>query len=1017
MKPHVHMQRFLLLFVGALLLLPGCEQKKITTYLIKSEAPSTGDDTYIPDVAVGEMLFSNTWVPDQIQQGNEANYEFTVKNQGTESFREINLVIQGVPLKGREPEELNPDNLTKEMKTLAVIPIADLEPEQVRDLAYTLPVPVNLEPDLYQVYFQVSYSQNALSNPGMFAVPVTNVIVGEATEPNLRILSYSMTQGYSFEKTPYPSDVVAGDPVPDEPSFLGINLEIEAMGTHVQDPVSLEFKLMIEDVGTFPLSFAKDFIDSAEEQVLAADNASAVIRLQNRHTLGQTCEFYDESTGNFVISLEEEPLAGEPGVLCASMFRQAQTTYTYQFYLTRELLTALNRVQAETSRATLIATLDPDDEILEYQNYKEDNELRVPLVFLNSTQGSATAGARTTGRARGPYDRLFCFNDFCIDTIEFAPDFGSPGWGSGLKLYNDLNYQWHDDALIPGAFYHRFIGQAYDKTSRGKQYSVDTEVELDFNIDNLLQSYFYFRNLKKNKYGQMVYQEILIDMPTEDELWLTADEDQLGQEMLEAFQGGYCDVIALGTSYPEYCWSDALVDDLLSGGRTANATIGIGDSDKIRLFTTQDRETKEERFLVYKETGVTGIWIIGPVPVDYSLDIRAFAGFKGDLSLEPENKLTLTPAILARVEASVSGGVGADVDFVRAKLGLGGTVKLIDFEGRMDTTLQVLPSYPKFALDVGFPTVLKGPSGDFKVVADVCAKLGIEICLLNLSDMPVRFPSVFQMEVEAFSAGATCAIKDEFQTPAGGLQLHYTFNGNAFNTAQNAYHGEVPFGTYVVRGYKEDAYQFDGYTETFQVRYDNSSAPEAQAFADLLNSEQSTLSLWLKPIRFVAGNTIASNQQSPGNQGFVVSMSNDNGSVSLDVGGTQLELSNALVLGQWNHLGVLRDGDAFRLTVNGQEVSQSMTYTNSSDFFSLACTRCDEKNAATYFQGVIDDVLFYNRVISGDELAVIASSTINLEDRVEDLLSKIQEERLVPVCTLAWKGASLGVMRTPNVIE
>jgi sialidase-1 len=155
----------------------------------------------------------------------------------------------------------------------------------------------------------------------------------------------------------------------------------------------------------------------------------------------------------------------------------------------------------------------------------------------------------------------------------------------------------------------------------------------------------------------------------------------------------------------------------------------------------------------------------------------------------------------------------------------------------------------------------------------------------------------------------------------------------------------------------------DGIDDKVRIQYDPSMDLEGKDF---------TLMAWIKPDSFSQNNPII-----VGDWNFRISLGVDESATST----SELEVwinssenrvdtsSNSISTGQWQHAAVTFRNSTRKLTfyVNGAQ-SSSTTATNTPNGFANGWGVGGELGINSHFDGMIDEVLVYDRVLSADEI-------------------------------------------------
>jgi hypothetical protein len=211
-----------------------------------------------------------------------------------------------------------------------------------------------------------------------------------------------------------------------------------------------------------------------------------------------------------------------------------------------------------------------------------------------------------------------------------------------------------------------------------------------------------------------------------------------------------------------------------------------------------------------------------------------------------------------------------------------------------------------------------------------------------------------------------------------GLVAYYPFSGNANDATSNGNDGTA-HGTSLVRdifGNLASAYHFDG------SQYIDAPNPAA-----LLSGSALTVSAWVYLDRITAGTMQVVQKDSadldslPNAFGMTIlgtgNCSGDNCvstsrfGLTLNIGGAYYSGAwSAAVLeaGRWYHLAATYDNSKVVLWVNGSPDSvYALTGNFASNGDALNIGRLASRDS-NYFQGTIDEVMIYNRALSGEEI-------------------------------------------------
>jgi hypothetical protein len=205
------------------------------------------------------------------------------------------------------------------------------------------------------------------------------------------------------------------------------------------------------------------------------------------------------------------------------------------------------------------------------------------------------------------------------------------------------------------------------------------------------------------------------------------------------------------------------------------------------------------------------------------------------------------------------------------------------------------------------------------------------------------------------------------QIPTEGLIAYYPFNGNANDQSGNGNHGIVTGASLTTdrRGESISAYSFDGVNDGISVTGFN------------INPQSFTISLWFFARTDGDANSKELIQRSdPSNKNdwcWNISWYKKNGPSKVYSGvktanGMVTDSADSAPKNNWNHIIMTWDGSTKRVYVNGllkrtkSLPGTSIDYNNKSGLF------IGYDSEAGFFNGKIDDIRIYNRVLSLSEM-------------------------------------------------
>jgi hypothetical protein len=208
------------------------------------------------------------------------------------------------------------------------------------------------------------------------------------------------------------------------------------------------------------------------------------------------------------------------------------------------------------------------------------------------------------------------------------------------------------------------------------------------------------------------------------------------------------------------------------------------------------------------------------------------------------------------------------------------------------------------------------------------------------------------------------------QTLDDSLKLFYPFNGNALDLSGNGNDGKVlgATPTYDRYGNANSAYDFDGINDLIITKYS-------------FDYELRTVSVWVKADNIMGSNFYSKNFLSQDSYqldwGLFESKFVD-GSLTIRAGGEYSPFMIAGNSGSWFHIVLIRDYELCSYYVNGQFIGSALSGFVGSTYNPNVNLVIGAGRAMTnqYFDGVIDDLRIYNRVLSEEEVLSLYDETI-----------------------------------------
>lgn len=189
-----------------------------------------------------------------------------------------------------------------------------------------------------------------------------------------------------------------------------------------------------------------------------------------------------------------------------------------------------------------------------------------------------------------------------------------------------------------------------------------------------------------------------------------------------------------------------------------------------------------------------------------------------------------------------------------------------------------------------------------------------------------------------------------------GLIAKYHLDGYPIDSSGNDYHATIHGGAFFSQGISSDALYLDS-ADDYMEKDSSSFDPESGDY---------TVSLWLKPENYGTYQTIIG-KRGPG-EGWKIMLNNDNTNVYAYMQGGSCYGAHKMTKSGWNHLALVRSGNAFSLYINKNLVcSDSYSGAVSSGYpFRVGI----DWDFYYPFYGSVDEVYIFNRALSETEVQV-----------------------------------------------
>ncbi len=483
--------------------------------------------------------------------------------------------------------------------------------------------------------------------------------IGLADKPNLYILTALTTGDNSFFLPESPATEDGINPYGD----IGLNLEVESMAQDVSEPVEMRFEMEI-DGKRYPLAHA-------------IPDATGEPRMTFGHRFqANNCD----------------------GSGCVSFKTRNKRGISFGFSLTETIYDYLKAKTADTF-VQLVVTVDPENKIAEFQDYKVDNVRKLPLLYI------APEAANTRRADKGSDSKEEEAKPFSVDQLESqdVPD------DYEKSLFNILDFK---KQVGPEKVNIAFIAKGPTMTYR------TDPIEFDDRIIDLptAASFKLFGQIPVNILDKKIDVFFMGGYANVDANDLPSSSAFAGLTLLGSH------VFSLTESIGEQLKEQQKAaeedgkkeeDDEEDGGEEEEPEEEEGDG--IVLISSKDDEgnerwTKEWKFPdPEKGERFEAFMMVGPIPMTLKAGIQGEVGVQGKMSIEPSNIFTAELGPSSQIEAFAR--VAADYGVFA--VGVGVDLVLIEIGFKPKAEIQLLPGYPLALFRIQAPLDISMLSGEF----------------------------------------------------------------------------------------------------------------------------------------------------------------------------------------------------------------------------------------------------------------------------------------------------------------
>lgn len=207
-----------------------------------------------------------------------------------------------------------------------------------------------------------------------------------------------------------------------------------------------------------------------------------------------------------------------------------------------------------------------------------------------------------------------------------------------------------------------------------------------------------------------------------------------------------------------------------------------------------------------------------------------------------------------------------------------------------------------------------------------------------------------------------------------GLTAYYSFSGNANDSGSYGYHGTVSGATLTQDrfGNANSAYQF-------------SNAYISLPSMSQLNTNEITAGIWIYMTSSTDVQQVMEGHVSAGE--FYLETAPGTSSMRYSIAGVGSLTTGTLPLNTWTHLAVVSSPTKQQIYVNGALVGENILSAASFTMTTGFTLGRDHEAAVQYWNGKLDDAIFFQRALSSNEILELYNSVTPIPEPGTFLLS------------------------------
>ncbi len=455
----------LMVFLFSTVILSGCGGGK------------GSDDESLNPNSMKHLFIKSTSIAQNPEPGVVQKVSFEIYNSSDSTINMLHVALFLRKLHGTSLDDVDPLQSGYESNIpVTGIHVMELKGKETRKVEMELRIPSRIANGEYAAIFMATEEfsgVDVLENYHIaYAVAGNPIVIEQPDLPNATFLSAKLggDGGNSFTLGNRPKDNATAS---EHVDHILLNLEVEAVGQHILDPLEVTASINLPGIGEYPLFFPKS-------DGTVTNTWSPPVVCKQFNSEGVAINEGIKENGEAVTAQDQ-------GSVCASLFNGDKHGHTFYLGLNEAAHQALQAVSKDLI-GEIVIKLDPNNKINE--SVESDNELRLPVIYLASDSVKKLTQVPDGGNQQmnlvqnnGPYSNAI------VNQIKDKTH-GNDSYGVRYKFSMNSNYNRVNN--VADAVYFTTENLVSVTAMSTDIMLLQFNLEFDLNVDSVTTSFFKY---------------------------------------------------------------------------------------------------------------------------------------------------------------------------------------------------------------------------------------------------------------------------------------------------------------------------------------------------------------------------------------------------------------------------------------------------------------------------------------------------------------------------------------------